>query len=72
MLTFSVLESGMICPACLGLGELVLAWMLTWDSIHTLEGNMSFWLEPSISGLHYFLSSGLYTFYFFFLSYCIS
>jgi len=42
MLTFSVLESGMICPACLGLRELVLAWMLTQDSIHTLEGNMSF------------------------------
>lgn len=42
MLTFSVLESGMICPAYLCLGELVLDWMLTWDSINTLEGNMSF------------------------------
>lgn len=72
MLTFSVLESGMICPAYLCLGELVLDWMLTWDSINTLEGNMSFCLEPSISSLHYFLPSGLYTFYFFFLSYCIS
>lgn len=42
MLTFSVLESGMIGPTCRCLGELVLDWMLTWDSINTLEGNMSF------------------------------
>ena len=69
MFAFSILESDMICPTCLCLGELVLDWMLTWDS--TWKGICAFlWSYPAQVFTIFFLPN-LYSFDFFFLSYCM-